>query len=111
MILSSESHAKPVIHVIHMNQFAAALEQYPYPTPVFIIERLPTDGPSHWRVQANYDVRFTENMKQRSDVLGYMIQAQAFVDTTDISTVRDTVTRLLVHWSKLFPQGIPDSVM
>lgn len=110
MKLSSESYAEPVFHLLGDGVYAAVLEQYPFPTPAFHIKKLKTDGDSLWRVSISYDLGFTENMTQRSDVLEFMIQAQAFIDTSSISTVRDTVARLLYHWAKLFPQGVPDSI-
>lgn len=111
MILGSESYAQPVFHVLSKDHSAALLEQYPYPTPVFHITRFP-EGPSvSWRVRVDCEMNFTENMKQRADVLEYILQAQAFVDNTDITSIRSTVTRLLVHWTKLFPRGVPDSIL
>lgn len=107
-ILNSETFAVPVFHVLENGVYAAVLESHPYPTPTFHIKRLATDEDPIWRVTVDYDIGFTENMLQRADVLEYMIQAPQFIDTTDIKTVRDTVTRLLRHWSKLFPRGIPD---
>lgn len=50
-------------------------------------------------------------MLQRTDALEYMIHANSFIDPTSITTVRDTVGRLLNHWAKLFPRGIPDKIM
>lgn len=108
MILSSESFAKPVFHLIKDGHWAAVLESFPHPTPVFQIQRLPTDEEPIWRVNATYEIGFTENMLCRTDVLEYMVQAQQFVDTSNKSTVLDTVSRLLVHWAKLFPRGVPD---
>lgn len=111
MILPTESYGVPVFHVLSANETAAVLEGTPYPTPVFHIKRLKTEDKPIWRVTTDYSIGFTENMLQRSDVLQYMIHAQQFVDCTDIGTVRATVSRLLQHWSRKFPQGIPDSVM
>lgn len=108
MILGSETYSKPVFHVIGNGHYAGVLENFPFPTPVFEIKRLKTDDNPIWRFDVKYDIGFTEDMLQRSDVLEYVIQAQQFVDTTNITTIRDTVTRLLVHWSKLFPRGVPD---
>lgn len=109
MILSSETHAVPIFHILGEGHSAAVLENYPYPTPTFYIKRLATDDKPIWRVNVEYEIRFTENMLQRTDVLTYIIQAQAFIDTTSAKTVRESIGRLLVHWSKLFPRGIPDS--
>lgn len=108
MILSSETFASPVFHVISGGHYAAVLESFPYPTPTFVIKRLRTDSSPMWRITASYDIGFTENMLKRTDVLNYIVQAQQFADTSDVRTVRDTVTRLLVHWAKLFPRGVPD---
>lgn len=108
MILSTETFAKPVFHLLKGGSFAAVLESFPYATPTFVIQRLPTDAEPIWRVTANYDIGFTENMLKRTDVLNYIVQAQQFVDTTNAATVRDTVGRLLVQWAKLFPRGVPD---
>lgn len=110
MILSSETHSNVVFHRLKDNRWAAVLEQFPYPTPIFVIERLFTDEESLWRVNVKCEIGFTENMKQRSDVLEFIVQSQMFVDTTSISSVRETVTRLLNHWAKLFPRGVPDVV-
>lgn len=111
MLLSSETHAVPVFHVLGEGLVGAVLEDYPYATPTFVIRRLPTDTQPLWRVDVKYEIRFTENMLQRTDVLAYMIQAQSLIDTSDIRSVRDTVSRLLVHWSKLFPRGVPDTIL
>lgn len=108
MILSSETYAKPVFHVLREGEYAAVLESFPYPTPIFKITRLNTDTEPIWRVLPEYTMGFTENMLARTDVMEYMIQASQFVDTTNIQTVRDTVCRLLVDWSRRFPRGVPD---
>lgn len=111
MILPNESYATPVFHVLGEGKSAAVLEGTPYPTPVFYIDRLPTDGKSLWRVKIDYSIGFSENMLQRSDVLEYMIQAQQFIDTSSFKAVRDSVTRLLQYWKTKFPRGIPDTIL
>lgn len=108
MILSSETYAKPVFHILGPDKYAAVLESHPYATPTFNIQKYPMEKDSEWRVSIEYDIGFTDNMLQRADVLEYMLQAPRFIDTTSVSTVRDTVTRLLEHWTKLFPRGVPD---
>lgn len=111
MKLSSESYAEPVFTVLKDGHYAAYLEHYPFPTPVFRIQRLPTNESSLWRVNTEFDIGFTEDMLQRTDVLEFIIQARAFIDTRTISTIRDTIGRLLNHWKKIFPQGVPDAIM
>ncbi len=111
MILPSETYGKPVFHVLSESEFAACVEGTPYPTPVFHIKKMKTDTESIWRVTPDYSVKFTEDMLQRSDVLEYMVQAQQFIDTSNINTVVSTVTRLLNHWCVRFPRGVPDTAL
>lgn len=111
MILPNESYASPVFHILGEGKYAAALEGTPYPTPVFYIDKLATDGSSLWRVKVDYSIGFSENMLQRSDVLEYMIQAQQFIDSSSLKAIRESVTRLLTYWSSKFPRGIPDTVL
>ena len=110
MILASETYAKPVFHAVRAGHFVAVLESYPYATPSFDIRRYPSDGEPLWKVTPEYIVGFTDAMLERADVMSFMIQASQFIDTTNIATVRDTVSRALVHWSKTFPRGVPDCI-
>lgn len=110
MKLSTESFAEPVFHILADGVYAAVLEKYPFPTPTFTITKQRTSSESIWKVEISFDIGFTEDMLNRTDVLEYMIQAQMFVDTSSIKTIRDTIHRLLLHWCKLFPSGVPDTV-
>lgn len=110
MKLSTESFAEPVFHILADGVYAAVLEKYPFPTPTFTIIRQRTSTETIWKVDVSFDIGFTEDMVRRTDVLEYMIQAQMFMDTASIKTIRDKVHRLLVHWCKLFPNGVPDTV-
>lgn len=110
MKLSTESFAEPVFHVLANGVYGAVLEKYPFPTPTFTIIKRRTPTETIWKVDVSFDIGFTEKMLQRTDVLEYMIQAQMFMDTTSIKTIRDKVNRLLTHWCKLFPNGVPDAM-
>lgn len=108
--LPNETFAEPVIHVLTQEHFAMVLE-YPgnrHPTPVFHIQKQRTNEGWRWDVKSDFSIGFTENMLNRVDVIEYMVTANNFVDTTDITTIRDTVHRLLVYWTTLFPNGVPD---
>ena len=110
MILASETYATPIFHTVKAGHIVAVLENYPYATPSFDIRRYQTDGEPLWKVTPEYIVKFTDAMLERADVLSYMIQAIQFIDNTNVTTIRDTVSRALMHWAVLFPRGVPDRV-
>ena len=110
MKLSTESFAEPVFHILADGVYAAVLEKYPFPTPTFTITRQSSSPEAIWKVDISFDIGFAEDMVRRTNVLEYMIQAQMFIDTTCIKSIRDGVHRLLLHWCKLFPNGVPNAV-
>lgn len=105
--------AKVVFHVMRKDLVCGVLENYPHQTPRFDIERLPQEKKSEWRVSLfmDPDLGFTDTMTSRSDVLGYMLRAPRYVNVESASTVRESVTRLLMHWAEMFPNGVPDRVI
>lgn len=103
--------AKVVFYTIKKDLSAGVLDNYPHPTPVFEILRIPCEDGTQWRVEIKFDIGFTDAMTSRSDVLHFMLRAPAFLDTTSASTVRASVSKLLMHWAEAFPDGVPDSAL
>lgn len=105
--------SKVVFYVIRKDLTSGVLDQYPFPTPRFDIERLPADRDPTWRVSLHLEseLGFTDNMTSRSDVLGFMLLAPKYINLSSAATVRASVTKLLMHWAEMFPFGVPDQIL
>lgn len=101
--------AKVVFYAIKKDLSAGVLDNYPYSTPVFEILRIPCEDGTQWRVELKFEIGFTDAMTSRADVLNYMLRAPGYIDTTNAMTVRTSVSKLLMHWAEVFPEGVPDS--
>lgn len=112
------TNERVVFHVLQHEHYCAVLEGYPYPTPVFRIRRDPagSETPSEgeqkphgrWRVEIEYDLRFTPEMFAHTDVLEYMVEAPSYIEQDTITEVRTSVSKLLLYWAARFPKGIPE---
>jgi len=98
-----------VFHVVSKDVTYAVLEKYPYPFPMFKLQRLPMENGSEWRAHIEYDVGFTDNMLVRSDVLTFMVLAPGHIKTYSTAAMRESITELLHYWAETFPKGVPDT--
>lgn len=109
MLNFSKTQPDVVFHMLSKDVAYAVLEKYPYPFPVFKLQRLAMERDSEWRVTIEYEIGFTENMLVRSDVLTFMVLAPTYVKTENTQAMRESVTKLLLHWAEAFPHGVPDT--
>lgn len=110
LMFKPDPTAKVVFIMIHKDLSCGVLQEYPYPTPRFDIHRLPSGKYTQWRVQLEFDpdLGFNDAITARTDVLNYMLSAPRYIDTTNIMTVRKSVSKLLMHWAEMFPQGVTE---
>lgn len=109
MLNFSKTQPDVVFHLVKQDVAFAVLEKYPYPFPLFKLQRLDMENGAEWRASIEYENGFTDNMLQRSDVLTFMVLAPGHIETETTQGMRTSVSKLLLHWAEVFPRGVPDT--